>query len=264
MNTATVTFRLAGPQQAWSVQQRRAHRPTQDHPTKSGVIGLIANALGRDRSDDISDLTALQIGVRTDKPGTIETDYHTSGSGEFPLLPAEILADPALTRAAAKGLRPDRAYAAPKNIGRDSKGTLVGKRDNAILTTDEYLADAEFTIALTGHTDLVEQIAAALTAPARSLYLGRRAYPLSKPPNPLLHPHDNPAAALGATATGPTWIEEPPTREAHRNHNTHIVVDQPTRFDHRRYVGRLETRHAPKETESTSNTTDFFTPEEHP
>ena len=267
MTTATVTFRLAGPQQAWSARERNAYRPTQDHPTKSGIVGLVANALGRDRADDISDLTSLQLGIRADRMGIIESDYHTSGSGDFPLLPAEALADPTMARAAAKGLPLDRTYAAPKNIRRDNKGNLVAKRDAAVLTTDQYLADAAFVVALTGPQALVEQISAALTAPARSLHLGRKAYPLSAPPMPVVHSTAHPAEALALTpppriqAHHPTWIEETPTRGT-RSTNTQIVTDQPTRFDHRRNVGRLETRSAA--TFTPPDAVDFFAPEEQP
>lgn len=266
MTIATVVFRLTGPQQAWSVQERRAHRPTQDHPTKSGIIGLIANALGRDRADDITDLTALRLGVRADRPGHIESDYHTSGSGRFPLLPAEVLADPALARAAAKGLPFERTYAAPKNIKRDGKGVLVGKRDATVLTSDEYIADATFTIALTGPRDLVDRIVDALRAPARSLHLGRKAYPLSAPLLPTVQPAADPASALAAVpATHDateciTWIEQAPNRSA-ATVNTQIVVDQPTRFDSRHRTPRLEARHS-NTTPAIGDTVDFFTPEE--
>ncbi|ULD39031.1 type I-E CRISPR-associated protein Cas5/CasD [Rhodococcus qingshengii] len=269
MTTATVTFRLAGPQQAWSTRERNAHRPTQDHPTKSGIVGLVANALGRDRADDITDLAALQLGVRADRPGIIESDYHTAGSGDFPLLPAEALADPTLARAAAKGLPLVRAYSAPKNIRRDSKGNLVGKRENAVQTTDAYLADAAFTIALSGPHTLVEEIGAALTAPARSLHLGRKAYPLSAPPAPVVHQVEHPADALALTPPAQAlphhtiWIEETPTR-GRRSPNTQLVVDQPTQFDTRRTVGRLETRIVTATTTTDAPTVDFFAPEEQP
>lgn len=263
MTTATVVFRLAGPQQAWSTAGRGARRPTQDHPTKSGVIGMVANALGRDRADDVTDLAALRFGVRADRPGRIESDYHTSGSGRFPLLPSEVLADPALTRAAAKGLPLERSYAAPKNITRDRKGVLVGKRGDAILTRDEYLVDAAFTIALTGPVAVVEEVAAALRAPARSLHLGRKAYPLSAPPSPSVHPVDDPAAALAlmpaptAPAYVETWIEQEPGRQ---DGNTQIVMDQPISFGARCSAPRLETRR----TTVTAATVDFFTPEDQP
>lgn len=259
MVTATITFHLTGPQQSWSAHERRATRPTQNHPTKSGVIGLIANALGRDRADDIADLAALQFAVRADRPGIIESDYHTSGSGTFPLLPAEVIADPELTRAAAKGRTLDRAYAAPKNVRRDAKGNLVGKRSTAVITTDHYLADAAFTIALTGPRLLIERIAAALTTPARSLHLGRKAYPLSAPPAPTVHLAEDPAELLATTGRGTMWVEEPAGRRR-LDAETRLVADQPVHFGTRNTVARLERRRDVPP--ATTGSVDMFTPED--
>src|ERR1700712_1573639 len=87
-----VYLRLEGPMQSWGNHARganRAHRTTHSRPTKSGVIGMVANALGRDFADCIDDLTALEFGVRADVPGRLEVDYHTAGDGTFPLFPAE-------------------------------------------------------------------------------------------------------------------------------------------------------------------------------
>ena len=36
---------------------------------------MIASALGRDRSADVEDLAALQLGIRVDQPGEIITDF---------------------------------------------------------------------------------------------------------------------------------------------------------------------------------------------
>jgi CRISPR system Cascade subunit CasD len=47
-------------------------------PTKSGVIGLIAAALGIGRQESLQRFEGLRFGVRTDQPGTIMSDYHTA------------------------------------------------------------------------------------------------------------------------------------------------------------------------------------------
>lgn len=47
-------------------------------PTKSGILGLLAAAEGRRRSDPIEDLLALELGVRTDQPGVLLSDFHTA------------------------------------------------------------------------------------------------------------------------------------------------------------------------------------------
>ncbi|WP_053122573.1 CRISPR-associated protein Cas5 [Mycolicibacterium conceptionense] len=87
----TVLLRLSGLMQSWALEARGARRSTHTRPTKSGVIGLIANALGRDFTDSIDDLAALRFGTRVDAPGHIEIDYHTTGGGgSYQALPLEV------------------------------------------------------------------------------------------------------------------------------------------------------------------------------
>ncbi|WP_150244211.1 type I-E CRISPR-associated protein Cas5/CasD [Nocardiopsis quinghaiensis] len=69
---------LAGPLQSWGSASRFARRGTEHAPTKSGVLGLLAAAQGRDRTADLSDLAALRFGVRVDQPGTRVRDYQTA------------------------------------------------------------------------------------------------------------------------------------------------------------------------------------------
>lgn len=72
----TLLLRLAGPLQSWGVDSRFERRLTGREPTKSGVIGMLAAALGRRRTADISDLAALRFGVRIDQSGSLEYDFH--------------------------------------------------------------------------------------------------------------------------------------------------------------------------------------------
>lgn len=62
-------------------QQFKIHcRSTEREPTKSGVIGMIAAALGIQRNDDpqkLVPLTTLRFGVRADKEGVLLKDFHT-------------------------------------------------------------------------------------------------------------------------------------------------------------------------------------------
>ena len=76
--THTLPLVLAGPLQAWGSSSRFARRGTENAPTKSGVVGLLAAALGRERTADVSDLAALRFGVRVDQPGTRVRDYQTA------------------------------------------------------------------------------------------------------------------------------------------------------------------------------------------
>ena len=74
---SVLLLRLAGPMQAWGDSSRFNHRGTRREPTKSGVIGLLAAASGRRRTDSIADLASLRCGVRTDQVGNVERDFQT-------------------------------------------------------------------------------------------------------------------------------------------------------------------------------------------
>lgn len=73
---STLLLRLAAPMQSWGSGSRFDVRRTEREPTKSGVIGLLAAALGRRRDESVSDLSALRFGVRIDREGTLLRDFH--------------------------------------------------------------------------------------------------------------------------------------------------------------------------------------------
>ncbi|MDQ0986671.1 type I-E CRISPR-associated protein Cas5/CasD [Streptomyces sp. V2I9] len=151
-------LRLAGPLQSWGLHSHFNERDTSAFPTRSGVIGMLASALGRRRDQPIDDLTALHMTVRTDRPGVLLRDLHTVGGG----LPGKAT----VTTAEGK-----------KRTG--DTGTL--------LTHRVYLADAAFTVALTtprptpATQPLLDRCANALRAPRWPLHLGRRSCPPEGP-----------------------------------------------------------------------------------
>lgn len=71
-------LRLAGPLQSWGDSSRFTRRDTGRYPTKSGVLGLLAAADGRRRTDEIEDLAGLRFGVRVDQPGQLQRDFQTA------------------------------------------------------------------------------------------------------------------------------------------------------------------------------------------
>lgn len=75
-----LVLRLTGPVQSWGERSRYARRETASEPTKSGIIGLLASALGRRRTDPIEDLAGLTFGVRVDQPGSLLRDFQTARS----------------------------------------------------------------------------------------------------------------------------------------------------------------------------------------
>ncbi|MCC6555594.1 MAG: type I-E CRISPR-associated protein Cas5/CasD [Polyangiaceae bacterium] len=150
---SAVLLRLEGPMQSWGTQSRFGERDTEAEPSKSGVIGLVAAALGVPRDDDarLARLARLSMAVRVDREGTVLCDYHTAGGGRF--------------RGREHGVA-------------DRDGDLVG----TVLSRRHYLADASFLVAL-GAADagLLQEIARGLSCPVWPLSLGRRAFAPSVP-----------------------------------------------------------------------------------
>lgn len=94
---STLLLTLAGPMQAWGAGSRFKTRATEIAPTKSGVVGLIASALGLDRGASLDRFDGARFGVRIDRPGRLERDFQTAvsldGKTRFPLSSRYYLAD---------------------------------------------------------------------------------------------------------------------------------------------------------------------------
>lgn len=73
----TLLLRIAGPLQSWGTDSKMDVRTTSREPSKSGIVGLVASALGRSREDSVDDITALKFGVRIDQEGTLLRDFQT-------------------------------------------------------------------------------------------------------------------------------------------------------------------------------------------
>jgi CRISPR system Cascade subunit CasD len=133
--------------QSWGVASRFDRRDTGLEPSKSGVIGLLCAALGRDRSHPVDDLAAMRMGVRVDREGVLRYDYQTA-------------------------MRVLRADGQPEENPR--KNTVQSKRF--------YLADAAFLVGLeSSDRPLLERLHDALRNPRWTLFLGRKSY-LPSPP----------------------------------------------------------------------------------
>lgn len=142
---ATLLLRLYGPMQSWGTTSRFDERDTQLEPSKSGVLGLVCAALGRDRTEAVDDLARLRMGVRVDRDGVVMRDYQTATGAAV----------------AATG-KPAAAR------------TVVSPR--------YYLADAVFLVGLEGEFDLLARIHTALRRPRWPLFLGRKSFVPSMPP----------------------------------------------------------------------------------
>lgn len=142
----TLLLRLAGPMQSWGATSRFDQRDTGKEPSKSGVIGLLATALGIDRENwtDIEPLTRLSMGVRHDRSGVPKRDYQTAGCAATDTI---IKAD----------------------------GTQA--KDGGIVSQRFYIADACFLVGLeSSDSALLRTIHIALQNPVWPLALGRKSY----------------------------------------------------------------------------------------
>ena len=134
----TLLLQLIGPMQSWGVQSNFTNRDTGLEPSKSGVVGLLCAALGRDRSEPIHDLAALRMGVRVDREGLVKKDYHTA-----------------------------------KNVMKAGGG----KPKETELSDRFYLADAAFLVGLeSDDVALLAKLSDALLHPVWPLCLGRKAF----------------------------------------------------------------------------------------
>lgn len=147
---STLLLRLAAPLQAWGTESKFESRRTQREPSKSGVIGMLAAALGLRRDADLSELTALRFGVRVDREGKVIRDFHTAQAVK-----------------AVKAAKKDKNEE-PEKIG--------------YVTSRYYLSDAVFLVGLESEDHaLLEKIETALRKPCFPLFLGRRSCPPTLP-----------------------------------------------------------------------------------
>ena len=75
---ATLLLRLAAPLQSWGADSKFETRKTNREPTKSGVLGILAAALGlrRDDEEGVALLAQLRFAVRVDREGESLVDFH--------------------------------------------------------------------------------------------------------------------------------------------------------------------------------------------
>jgi CRISPR system Cascade subunit CasD len=205
----SVLLRLEGPLQAWSSQSKLGVRDTDREPSKSGVLGLAAAALGVDRKDDetLAELVTLTMAVRVDRPGSLLRDYHTTGGGRF---------------------RGSEYFAF------DVKDCIPSER--------YYLNNASFVAALAGDGPWVDRIASALKAPRWPLFLGRRACVPSVPILMGVVDGDAPTAVREAPLAEGVPPEVPLRLmvEAHPEEGGELRYDVPVSFAQgaRRYTAR--------------------------
>lgn len=157
-NHQSLAFYLDAPMQSWGSSSRFNRRESESFPTKSGVIGLLAAAMGIDKhgTDEVErlqPLAALAFSTWAVEPqagssGAIRlSDFHTVGGGYNRTDPAQRLH---ITRKASGG------------------------PSTTVLTHRTYLADARFIAVLEGNAETLQACAAALENPLWGVWLGRK------------------------------------------------------------------------------------------
>lgn len=155
-----LAFLLDGPLQSWGTSSRFQRRGTDPHPSKSGVLGLIAAAVGIDKHDaneaeQLRRLAALHFSVYRvsraiggEQPTVLRlNDFHTVGGGYD-----------------------DKTHWGGLSTPRKASGGAFG----TVITQREYLTDAVFAVVLRGPRPVLEDIAIALENPVWGVWLGRK------------------------------------------------------------------------------------------
>jgi len=160
-----LVFQLYGALASWGDIAVGEHRPSLGHPTKSAITGLLAAALGVERTDEAKQAQLAQsygTAVCVQAAGELLRDYHTvqvpGGKRQYATRRDELLTD---------------------------KLNL-----NTILSQRDYRTDAVYQVALWRISEqapqTLETLKHCLEQPVFNLYLGRKSCPISLPLQPIL------------------------------------------------------------------------------
>lgn len=181
-------FTVYAPMASWGDIAMGELRGSWDRPSRSAMLGLVAAALGLDRSDqgrhDALD-AGYGVAIQLDRPGRAMVDYHT--------------------------VQTVRASVVKKAPGR-TRGELLALADpETMLTQRTYREDALATVALwprAGAEWPLAALAERLRHPGYVLYAGRKANPLGLPLDPQVIAAESLAAAFAARKA-PVGLEWP-------------------------------------------------------
>ena len=133
---AVLLLACVGPMQSWGTRSRFTDRDTEREPSKSGVVGMMCAAIGRDRSLPVDDFAAMKMGVRVDLEGVLQKDFQTA-----------------------------------QNVV-----TADRKKRRDLISNRWYLSDAAFLVGIEGDAELLNSVHNALKKPVWPLALGRKSY----------------------------------------------------------------------------------------
>lgn len=223
---------LRAPLQSWGASGMFEERTTLDHPTRSGVLGMLAAACGIDKHDELREREWLEqmssLGFKSFgfKVGSRLRDYHTVGGGynkdnprERPMIPS----------------------------------TSEGKPKGTSLTKRYYLIDTIFGVILSGDEGILTTLSQALDNPVWGVWFGRKCCIPTEPINAGIHASE--ADALAALqqryrrsrpqeAEIETTSQVVTTFETSSSDAHELLRDVPVSYSKREYQGRwIKTEH---------------------
>jgi CRISPR system Cascade subunit CasD len=248
-DASTLAFLLDSPLQSWGESSRFNRRGTGPHPTKSGIVALLACARGidknaKDETELLASLADFRLTTvllprieynwrgeaRTDKDGKLRshrplrfTDYHTIGGGFD-----------------------DKRE--PLRKPRKAGGGVF----DTVQTWRDYLLDSRFAIFLQGDSAELEACVADFQNPRWGLWLGRKSCIPSVPILPELYSDLHSAWVSLVTKAG--FPTETPFTSFDRclevttpDAASFILLDQPVSFGKRLFHARPVRRLSPGE-----------------
>lgn len=226
---------LDAPLQSWGVNSRFQQRGTENHPSKSALLGMLAAAMGIDKHapgerEALAPLAALALTTyrvpRSDMPNQRLfrrlTDFHTVGGGYD-------RADPGQKR----------------NISRKASGGM----STTVVTRREYLLEARFIAVFEGKKELLEKIAASLLNPVWGVWLGRKTCLPSRPLTPVIcgtHRAAFETLILKMDGQAEADPETYDRMEEGTGEGAFMNPDQPKSYSEREFESRSMIHHRPK------------------
>lgn len=188
MMTEYLIFQLHAPLTSWGTQAVGQERPSEDHPGRSALLGLLAAALGIRREDEAAQKAlrdACRFGIKQIHAGLALRDFHT------------VQTPPENKKARHRFTRRDE-------LREDKLGTILSFRS--------YYQDSLHLVAAcsNGEQYPLTRLQQALREPVFPLYLGRKSCPPAMP----LHPQILPALDMKTALDDYELMED--ARQLHR------------------------------------------------
>jgi CRISPR system Cascade subunit CasD len=225
--TAALAIYLDAPLQSWGVSSRFQRRGTESAPSKSGVLGLIAAAMGIDKhgpdeSERLAPLSACRFSVfplatgENTAPVLRLEDFHTVGGGYDRDDPVDKL-----------------------RIARKASGGV----STTIVTRRFYLEQARFAALIEGDSGILQKAAAALEDPVWGVWFGRKCCLPAAPLLPTLASSISKALDALLQKTGSRIVGE--GRIEQDGDGAWHHPDQPVSFARREFFSRPLSRSSP-------------------